>query len=97
MDEVVPGKGIILNKLSSFWFNLFKEYKSHYVSSGLDFDFSSFRNHNNIDSKILQRSTIVKNWVFLNPDGTVYMRHAGSLSEGQFNQVMTAGSGYEIK
>ena len=60
MDEVVPGKGIILNKLSSFWFNLFKEYKSHYVSSGLDFDFSNFRNHNNIDSKILQRSTIVK-------------------------------------
>ena len=36
-------------------------------------------------------------WVFLNPDGTVYMRHAGSLSEDQFNQVMTAGSNYEIK
>jgi len=37
-------------------------------------------------------------WVFLNPDGTVYMRHAGSLSENQFNEVMTAGSSnYEIK
>lgn len=36
-------------------------------------------------------------WVFLNPDGTVYMRHAGSLSEDQFYQVMTAGnSNYEI-
>lgn len=31
-------------------------------------------------------------WVFLNPDGTVYMRHAGSLSEDQFFQVMTAGN-----
>ena len=36
-------------------------------------------------------------WVFLNPDGTVYMRHAGSLSEDQFFQVMTAGNNYEIK
>ena len=35
-------------------------------------------------------------WVFLNPDGTVYMRHAGSLSEDQFYQVMTAGNNYEI-
>lgn len=60
MDEVVPGKGIILNQLSSFWFKLLEEYENHYISSGIDFDFSYFNNHKNIDQKILQRSTIVK-------------------------------------
>tara|TARA_Y100001970_G_scaffold41483_1_gene51235 strand:+ start:13434 stop:14330 length:897 start_codon:yes stop_codon:yes gene_type:complete len=60
MNEVVPGKGIILNQLSSFWFNLLKEYENHYISSGIDFDFSTFNNHKNLDQKILQRSTIVK-------------------------------------
>ncbi len=60
MNEVVPGKGIILNQLSSFWFNLLEEYENHYISSGIDFDFSTFNNHKNLDQKILQRSTIVK-------------------------------------
>ncbi len=60
MNEVVPGKGIILNQLSSFWFNLLDEYENHYISSGIDFDFSTFNNHKNLDQKILQRSTIVK-------------------------------------
>ena len=41
MNEVVPGKGIILNQLSSFWFNLLEEYENHYISSGIDFDFST--------------------------------------------------------
>jgi len=60
MNEVVPGKGIILNKLSAFWFDLLDEYENHYVSSGTEFDFSEFKNHKDIDPKILQRSTIVK-------------------------------------
>ena len=30
-------------------------------------------------------------WVFLNSDGTINMRHSGSLSEEAFGQVMTAG------
>jgi phosphoribosylaminoimidazole-succinocarboxamide synthase len=60
MNEVVPGKGRILNELSSFWFNFFSEYNSHYVSKGLDFDFSKYEDFSNLDKKILQRSTIVK-------------------------------------
>ncbi|MBA46632.1 MAG: phosphoribosylaminoimidazolesuccinocarboxamide synthase [Dehalococcoidia bacterium] len=60
MNEVVPGKGIILNKLSAFWFDLLDKYENHYVSSGTEFDFSEFKNHKDIDPKILQRSTIVK-------------------------------------
>tara|TARA_Y100000817_G_scaffold166018_1_gene129789 strand:+ start:186 stop:773 length:588 start_codon:yes stop_codon:yes gene_type:complete len=30
-------------------------------------------------------------WVFLNDDGTINMRHSGSLSEEAFGQIMTAG------
>lgn len=60
MSEVVPGKGIILNTLSSFWFNLFSEYNNHYVSSGLNFDFSEYEEFGDIDERVLQRSTIVK-------------------------------------
>ncbi|NCG35323.1 MAG: redoxin domain-containing protein [Dehalococcoidales bacterium] len=30
-------------------------------------------------------------WVFLNSDGTVNMRHSGSLGEDKFNQIMNAG------
>ena len=30
-------------------------------------------------------------WVFLNSDGTVNMRHSGSLGEDKFNQIMSAG------
>ena len=40
MEQTVPGKGIVLNNLSSFWFDFFNNYNTHYISKAQDFDFS---------------------------------------------------------
>lgn len=60
MNEVVPSKGIILNNLSAFWFNQLENTKTHFVSKGENFDFSKYTNFQDLDKKILQRSTVVK-------------------------------------
>ena len=60
MNEVVPQKGIILNNLSSFWFDFFKDTKSHFISKAEDYDFSDTPYEKIKDKEILKRSTVVK-------------------------------------
>ena len=60
MNEPIGGKGIILNKLSSFWFDFFKKYNTHFICKGEDFDFSQYADFNNLNNQIISRSTIVK-------------------------------------
>ena len=60
MEQTVPGKGIILNNLSSFWFDFFNNYNTHYISKAQDFDFSNTDYDEIIDVEILKRSTVVK-------------------------------------
>ena len=61
MNEPIGGKGIILNNLSAFWFNFLENYNNHFICKGEDFDFSNYKDFNNIDDQIIKRSTIVKN------------------------------------
>ena len=60
MEQTVPGKGIILNNLSSFWFDFFNNYNTHFISKAQDFDFSNTDYDEIIDVEILKRSTVVK-------------------------------------
>ena len=60
MEQTVPGKGIVLNNLSSFWFDFFNNYNTHYISKAQDFDFSNTDYDEIIDVEILERSTVVK-------------------------------------
>jgi len=60
MEQTVPGKGIVLNNLSSFWFDFFNNYNTHYISKAQDFDFSNTDYDEIIDVEILKRSTVVK-------------------------------------
>ena len=60
MSEAVPGKGIILNNLSKFWFDFFDKTDNHFISSGIDYDFSQKSQFQSIDIKYLNRSCIVK-------------------------------------
>ena len=60
MEQTVPGKGIVLNNLSSFWFDFFNNYNTHYISKAQDFDFSNTDYDEIIDIEILKRSTVVK-------------------------------------
>ena len=60
MEQTVPGKGIILNNLSSFWFDFFNNYNTHYISKAQDFDFSNTEYDEIFDLEILKRSTVVK-------------------------------------
>ena len=60
MNEPIGGKGIILNNLSSFWFDFFKKYNTHFICKGEDFDFSQYADFNNLNNQIISRSTIVK-------------------------------------
>ena len=60
MEQTVPGKGIVLNNLSSFWFDFFNNYNTHYISKAQDFDFSNTDYDEIIDLEILKRSTVVK-------------------------------------
>ena len=60
MSEAVPGKGIILNNLSKFWFDFFDKTDNHFISSGNDYDFSQISRFQSIDIKYLNRSCIVK-------------------------------------
>ena len=60
MEQTVPGKGIVLNNLSSFWFDFFNNYNTHFISKAQDFDFSNTDYDEIIDIEILKRSTVVK-------------------------------------
>ena len=60
MSEAVPGKGIILNNLSKFWFDFFDKTDNHFISSGIDYDFSQKSQFQSLDIKYLIRSCIVK-------------------------------------
>ena len=60
MEQTVPGKGIVLNNLSSFWFDFFNNYNTHYISKAQDFDFSNTEYDEIFDLEILKRSTVVK-------------------------------------
>ena len=60
MEQTVPGKGIVLNNLSSFWFDFFNNYNTHFISKAQDFDFSNTDYDEIIDVEILERSTVVK-------------------------------------
>ena len=60
MEQTVPGKGIVLNNLSSFWFDFFNNYNTHFISKAQDFDFSNTDYDEIIDLEILKRSTVVK-------------------------------------
>ena len=60
MEQTVPGKGIVLNNLSSFWFDFFNNYNTHFISKAQDFDFSNTDYDEIIDVEILKRSTVVK-------------------------------------
>jgi len=60
MSEAVPGKGIILNNLSKFWFDFFDKTDNHFISSGIDYDFSQKSQFQSLDIKYLNRSCIVK-------------------------------------
>ena len=60
MEQTVPGKGIVLNNLSSFWFDFFNNYNTHYISKAQDFDFSNTDYDEIFDVEILKRSTVVK-------------------------------------
>ena len=56
MSEAVPGKAIILNNLSKFWFDFFDKTDNHFISSGIDYDFSPKSQFQSIDIKYLNRS-----------------------------------------
>ena len=60
MEQTVPGKGIVLNNLSSFWFDFFNNYNTHFISKAQDFDFSNTEYDEIFDLEILKRSTVVK-------------------------------------
>ena len=60
MEQTVPGKGIVLNNLSSFWFEFFNNYNTHFISKAQDFDFSNTDYDEIVDVEILKRSTVVK-------------------------------------
>ena len=60
MEQTVPGKGIVLNNLSSFWFDFFSNYNTHFISKAVDFDFSNTNYDEIFDLEILKRSTVVK-------------------------------------
>ena len=60
MEQTVPGKGIVLNNLSSFWFDFFNNYNTHFISKAQDFDFSNTEYDEIFDVEILKRSTVVK-------------------------------------
>ena len=60
MEQTVPGKGIVLNNLSSFWFEFFNNYNTHFISKAQDFDFSNTEYDEIFDLEILKRSTVVK-------------------------------------
>ena len=60
MEQTVPGKGIVLNNLSSFWFDFFNNYNTHFISKAQDFDFSNTEYDEIFDLEIIKRSTVVK-------------------------------------
>jgi len=57
LNQRIPFKGEVLNKISEFWFKYFSEYDNHYISTDvLDFPIEA-RHHDLIDRSMLVRKS----------------------------------------
>lgn len=73
-DEIIAGKGVILNTISNLWFNFFQNIPNHIIET----DFNKFPHPFNNDSYFKDRAVLVKKCERINYECVVRGYLAGS-------------------